>query len=46
MPKNKDLRVQYLLGWIEKKKADGFFIDEVYMRLVEKWSGNTTPVKL
>jgi len=46
MPKDRDVRVKYLLKWIEKKKADGFFVDDVYMRLVEKWSGNPTPVKL
>lgn len=38
IPKNKDMRVTYLLGWIEKRKAIGLFVDDIYMRYVEKWS--------
>jgi hypothetical protein len=46
IPKNKDLRVTYMLDWIEKRKADGLFVDDVYMRFVEKWSASNVFAKL
>lgn len=46
IPKNKDLRVKYLLGWIEKRNQSGLFVDDIYMRFVEKWSAVTPFAKL
>jgi hypothetical protein len=46
VPKNKDLRVKYLLGWIEKRRESGLFVDDIYMRFVEKWSAVTPFAKL
>jgi hypothetical protein len=35
-----------MLDWIEKRKADGLFVDDVYMRFVEKWSASNVFAKL
>lgn len=38
MPKDKNLRVDYMLKWMEKKAKEGEELDEMYMRLVTRWS--------
>lgn len=38
MPKDRNLRVDYMLKWMDKKKKEGEELDELYMRLVTRWS--------
>lgn len=38
MPKDRNVRVEYVLNWMEKKRKEGEELDEMYMRLVTRWS--------
>lgn len=38
IPKDKDMRVTYLLDWIKQKQKEGQVVDDMYMRLVERWA--------
>lgn len=38
MPKDKKVRVEYVLNWMDKKRKEGEELDEMYMRLVTRWS--------
>mgnify|MGYP003333858239 FL=1 len=40
MPKNVILRIDYMTKWIQKRKEKGLPVDDMYYRLVEKWSTN------
>lgn len=40
MPKNVSLRIEYMTNWIRERRAKGLPVDDLYIRLIEKWSAS------
>jgi hypothetical protein len=38
LPRSKERRVEYLINWIQDKKARGITVDKVYYTYIERWS--------
>lgn len=38
LPRNRQQRVDYLIGWIQDRKSMGIKVDEVYYTYVQRWS--------
>lgn len=49
MPKKVGLRIEYMTNWIRDRRSKGLPVDDLYIRLIEKWSASsakTPPQKI
>ena len=49
MPKKVGLRIEYMTNWIRDRRSKGLPVDDLYIRLIEKWStssAKTPPQKI